>query len=151
MAHGWDDGDEPWNDSKYFDMGLPVGERQELWRNARASYNQSTGKDTTLNEDLFPERTLELKSIDDVRSSRICFVATATFGNPFAPQVEDYRWLRDHVLSQFGLGRRFIDRYYSGLGEQLSHAVKSNPSLRVFSHAVLDLGSRVIEYAKRYI
>ena len=41
-----------------------------------------------------------------------CFVATATFGNPFAPEVVTLRRFRDEVISQTALGRSLIRLYY---------------------------------------
>jgi len=41
-----------------------------------------------------------------------CFIATAAYGSPLAPQLTQLRWFRDRVLNQFDLGRHAVDFYY---------------------------------------
>lgn len=41
-----------------------------------------------------------------------CFIATAVYGDPLAPEVEALRFLRDHVLMPYGAGRAFVRGYY---------------------------------------
>jgi uncharacterized repeat protein (TIGR01451 family)/CSLREA domain-containing protein len=41
-----------------------------------------------------------------------CFIATAVFGSPLAPQVQQLRVFRDRYLTPYSLGRWFTDLYY---------------------------------------
>lgn len=87
----------------------------------------------------------------DHKKRGICFVATAVYQNPNAEQVEQYRWLRDNVLSRTNVGNRFIDWYESGGGQRLADIVERHPILRVPSKATLDVGAyaiRAIKYVK---
>ncbi|WP_230967027.1 CFI-box-CTERM domain-containing protein [Nostoc sp. NZL] len=45
-------------------------------------------------------------------SSDSCFVVTATYGTPYAPEVIKYRYFRDEYLTKNILGRKFISHYY---------------------------------------
>jgi hypothetical protein len=42
-----------------------------------------------------------------------CFIATAAYGSPLAPEVQFLRELRDGVLRKTDWGTRFFDRYWS--------------------------------------
>jgi len=55
-----------------------------------------------------------------------CFIATAVYGNPYAPQVNVLREYRDNVLSNHPLGRMFIKFYYSGAGERTANFIKKS-------------------------
>ena len=59
-----------------------------------------------------------------VYEARICFVATAVYGNPEALQVQILREFRDEVLMQHQFGRRFVDFYYSGAGERTANFIR---------------------------
>ena len=69
MVHGWDDGDEPWNERKYFDMSLPENTRYSHWKQARLEYQSRTKEDTTRNDELFPIRTNEIKKMEKNKES----------------------------------------------------------------------------------
>ncbi len=45
--------------------------------------------------------------------SRGCFIATAAYGSPLAPEVQFLRSLRDDVLRRTAWGARFFERYWS--------------------------------------
>ena len=53
-----------------------------------------------------------------------CFVATAVYGNPDAPQVQALRDFRDEVLMQHPLGRRAVNFYYSGAGQRAADFIR---------------------------
>ncbi|HLG24125.1 MAG TPA: CFI-box-CTERM domain-containing protein [Candidatus Nanoarchaeia archaeon] len=129
MVGGWTRGDEPWNDPKYFDMKLPEGERERIWDRARSSFRLESGTDTTLNDELFPRRALELEisrqssqattSYFDDDDDSLCFVATSAYeGNGNHPTVKSLRRYRDEVLVNHPLGQLFIEMYYGGVGDK---------------------------------
>lgn len=41
-----------------------------------------------------------------------CFIATAVYGTPAAPEIEVLRKFRDNTLLQNGFGRKFVEFYY---------------------------------------
>ena len=76
--------------------------------------------------------------VDDqppARSSS-CFVATAVYGSPLAPQVDVFRSFRDQVLSHSRFGRRFIAWYYQN-GPQIANAISHRPMVRAVVRALL--------------
>src|SRR5262249_36058760 len=46
------------------------------------------------------------------RSGSGCFIATAAFGSPIAPEVQTLRSFRDNVLLQTRAGEQFFTRFY---------------------------------------
>jgi hypothetical protein len=53
-----------------------------------------------------------------------CFVATAVYADPNAPQIAVLREIRDNVLTRHEVGRAFIKFYYSGKGEQAANFIR---------------------------
>ena len=47
------------------------------------------------------------------KPTRVCFIATATYGSEFAPEVIILRQYRDDVLEHNVLGRMFVSFYYN--------------------------------------
>ena len=47
-------------------------------------------------------------------TNRACFIATATYGTPFAREINVLRLWRDNFLQTSSLGRLFIKVYYIG-------------------------------------
>lgn len=62
-------------------------------------------------------------------SSGNCFIATATFGTPYASEVIKYRDFRDRYLMKNIVGRLFI-RFYYLFGPLLAEFVKSKPPFK---------------------
>ncbi len=59
-----------------------------------------------------------------------CFVVTATFGTPYAPQVAHFRRFRDDFLLPHPFGRAFIRLYYRW-GPGFASLVRRHPRLRL--------------------
>ncbi|HIH38331.1 hypothetical protein J4460_07925 [Candidatus Woesearchaeota archaeon] len=78
-----------------------------------------------------------------------CFVATAVYQNPHAPEVDLYRWFRDAYLQHHTCGRKLVNAYYGGLGERLAGIVEEHPFLRGPCRGTLDFGARVLGYLHR--
>jgi hypothetical protein len=55
-----------------------------------------------------------------------CFVATAVYGDQYAPQVNALRGFRDEVLKKNALGRALVDFYYSGAGKSTAYFIKKH-------------------------
>lgn len=65
-----------------------------------------------------------------------CFIATASFETPFAPEVIALRTFRDNVVSQTVLGRCFISLYYFA-SPSVARLVSSSRTLKTASRAFL--------------
>lgn len=65
-----------------------------------------------------------------------CFIATASFGSPFAPEVVALREFRDAVLVHTRGGRVFI-RFYYAIAPPIASLISSSRVLRRASRAVL--------------
>jgi len=62
-------------------------------------------------------------------SSDSCFVVTATYGTPYAPEVMKYRYFRDKYLTNNILGRKFISHYYR-FGPIAANYIKKHPNVK---------------------
>jgi hypothetical protein len=58
-----------------------------------------------------------------------CFVVTATYGTPYAPQIARYRRFRDEFLLPHPLGRAFVRLYYRW-GPYVASLVRKHPRLK---------------------
>ena len=65
-----------------------------------------------------------------------CFIATAAYGSPLAPQVEVFRRFRNLVLMKTVWGQRFIDFYYEH-SPKYAKIIAGHPALRAVSRAAL--------------
>jgi hypothetical protein len=65
-----------------------------------------------------------------------CFIATAAYGSPLAPEVEQLRHIRDRYLLSFGLGRHLVAVYYR-LSQPLAAIIAHSPVLRAFTRVAL--------------
>lgn len=72
-----------------------------------------------------PSEVLGLLTEEDAR----CFIATAAFNSPNAPEVKLLRWIRDQILLKFDLGRQFVDAYYF-YSPPIAQAIQSSDALR---------------------
>ncbi len=58
-----------------------------------------------------------------------CFIATAAYGSPMAPDVRIFRLFRDGVLMNTRIGRAFVSLYYR-FSPPLAEAISGSPALR---------------------
>lgn len=66
-----------------------------------------------------------------------CFIATAVYGDPFAPEVDALRRFRDHRLRPYRLGRLAILVYYR-LSPPIAHWLRCHPLTALAVQKVLD-------------
>lgn len=74
-----------------------------------------------------------------------CFIATAAFGTPMAPEVNTLRAYRDHVLLQSAAGRTFVENYYR-YSPPVARFIEDKPALRWLVRQLL---KPIIRYAKK--
>ena len=72
-----------------------------------------------------------------LKKSGDCFIATACYQDPDAPEILVLREWRDTVLSRHTAGRAFINIYYR-IGPSLAYGLKRHPSLLGFVRRRLD-------------
>lgn len=65
-----------------------------------------------------------------------CFIATATFGSPLAPEVANFRAFRDRYLLTNSWGKKFVRFYYQS-SPPLAELISEQPVLRWASLAFL--------------
>ncbi|MBL7544719.1 MAG: hypothetical protein JNL11_12960 [Bdellovibrionaceae bacterium] len=66
-----------------------------------------------------------------------CFIATSTYGDPFAPEVIYLRLFRDYFLCKYALGR-FFTRIYYVISPPIADAIERRPILKKCSSSVLN-------------
>ena len=124
-------GDLKLTESESIEHGLKM--RSDLEKCAKI-YEMRGDKQSAaqLNEFLNTAKNSRLQNIQTEKSSE-CFVATATFGTPYEPEVIRYRNFRDKYLVKYFLGRIFIRVYYNYLGKKLAKLINYNYVLKQFS------------------
>lgn len=75
------------------------------------------------------ERMALLRNIPMKKEKAGCFIATACYGSPFAPEVEMLRKYRDHVLLKSLWGRCFVKIYYL-ISPSISKIIEKSVLLR---------------------
>ena len=72
----------------------------------------------------------------ELLTSKVCFVATATMGNDDHPDVVTLRVFRDVVLARYSAGRLFIRLYYR-FGAVLAWPLHHSVRLRALSRKLI--------------
>jgi hypothetical protein len=118
----------PFNSTGYTDKNVVAGGRY-IYRVRAAS--------ATLGDSSYSNEILAQMAGGSIagRSSSNCFIATAAFGTPLAPQVKTLRAFRDRVLLTNVPGRLFVTLYY-----------RTSPPLADFiaEHDFLRAGVRIL-------
>jgi hypothetical protein len=79
-----------------------------------------------------------------------CYITTAVYGNPANPIVCEFRGLRDDILTNFRIGRRFID-WYNRKGPSLAHSVDQHEDLKRASRMILTPVAHFVRCARKFI
>lgn len=66
-----------------------------------------------------------------------CFIATAVYGDPWAPEVCALRRFRDETLETHALGRQFVRMYYR-VSPPIADWLAGHPSVARLVRAILD-------------
>jgi hypothetical protein len=72
-----------------------------------------------------------------------CFIATAAFGTPLAPEIQTLRDFRDTWLMPNILGRMFVQFYYR-TSPPIAHVIRSRVALQVLTRCILRIIIRFI-------
>ncbi|MHC4954506.1 MAG: CFI-box-CTERM domain-containing protein [Planctomycetota bacterium] len=70
--------------------------------------------------------------------SRMCFIATAAYGDIDAPEVEQLRQFRDKSLMKNAFGRGFVKAYYR-MSPPVARLIARKPKLRLVARKMLDV------------
>ena len=70
--------------------------------------------------------------------SRMCFIATAAYGDIDAPEVEQLRQFRDRSLMSNPFGRGFVRMYYR-VSPPVARLIARKPRLRIVARKMLDV------------
>ena len=73
--------------------------------------------------------SLQTLSVRKRASKKGCFIATAVYGTPQAPEVLTLRRFRDDVLENCAVGKAFVQLYYR-LSPPIAHALTRHNTLR---------------------
>ncbi len=65
-----------------------------------------------------------------------CFIVSAAYGSAFEPQVDIFRWLRDHVILKTSLGEKFMDFYYNN-SEPVANFIATSEVLKFSVRTIL--------------
>lgn len=77
------------------------------------------------------ETCYRCKKPPNASNSTECFIATATYGSSFAPEVIIFRQFRDEMLIKSKVGKLFVNIYYS-LSPPFAGLITKNPLLKSF-------------------
>lgn len=87
------------------------------------------------NDELYiPARQLK-DEIENPPKKGMCFVATAAYGSPLAPEVEILRQFRDDTLLKSKTGERFVEFYYR-FSPPIAAVITRRDFLRAFTRIV---------------
>lgn len=83
-----------------------------------------------------PKPAPDLKSSEKAAKKKFCFIATAAYGSPLAPEVVLLQNFRDTYLSRSALGEKFIRAYYRS-SPSLAAWIRHNAAGRFFTRCLL--------------
>jgi hypothetical protein len=78
----------------------------------------------------------EQKGSEKPAKRKFCFIATAAYGSPLAPEVTMLQDFRDHHLACHALGEKFIQAYYR-ISPCLAWLISKNKVLKLLTRSLL--------------
>jgi hypothetical protein len=91
-----------------------------------AQHSRAQSEQSGMFSPYMPTSQIVQKPSRSRKTNEDCFIATAVYGNPHAPEVETLREIRDNVLAKNVFGKLFISLYYSGVGESIADFVRAD-------------------------
>jgi hypothetical protein len=76
------------------------------------------------------------KSTEEAPKKKFCFIATATYGTPLAPEVIILQNFRDDYLAPHALGEKFIRAYYR-CSPWFARQISCRPALKLLAEWLL--------------
>ena len=76
------------------------------------------------------------ENINSNKSKKGCFIATAVYGSPYAPEVELLKEFRDNWLLKYSLGKVFVKLYYL-FSPKIARTISSNKNLKEITKRVI--------------
>jgi len=102
---------------------------------------------TALKNSVRDTKTQDTAKHDESKSG--CFIATAVYGTPYAPEVIVLKEFRDNWLLGFPLGRAFVSCYYQ-ISPPVAHQIAKNKYLKKITKSVLIIPLlKIANYLKR--
>lgn len=125
-------------------IGLNLKYFDEVSSNVKEIQLNIPDKFTVLADEFFPKQWKSQLTTEDKKSSK-CYIASACYQSPIAPEVLFLKSYRDTILSKNYLGRMFIKFYYL-ISPTLVHYFYNNKFVKRISKSILN---QLIQFLKR--
>lgn len=122
------------NGKRYYFMFANV----DMANNVFYFSNYTSGPSPTGNEYLeYQYHSAVPQEVSGALEGKECFIATAAYGSPMAPQLDILRSFRDQFLKTHAIGRWLVKKYYI-YGPKWAQKIKKRDSVRVVVRTALN-------------